>query len=175
MWKFRANSPAGWKRRVVLCLSLLLVCAAPLLSGMPRAERHEKRHEIDQLEEAWRNAVLRRDADTMNSLLSDDYIGITPMGTLLSKEQTLSNLRTGGMHLTAIGISDRKVRFYGTTAVVTCSAQVIGATTDGVRSGGYRYTHVWVKDGHGAWKIVSFEASRIRARKGDQSRGGGKQ
>jgi ketosteroid isomerase-like protein len=29
-------------------------------------------------------------------------------------------------------------------------------------SGSYRYTRVYVRDAQGKWKIVSFEASRIR-------------
>jgi len=29
-------------------------------------------------------------------------------------------------------------------------------------SGSYRYTHVYVKNAQGEWKIVSFEASAIR-------------
>jgi ketosteroid isomerase-like protein len=54
------------------------------------------------------------------------------------------------------------VRFYGTTAVVTSIAQVNGVTSEGDISGSYRYTRVYVRDPAGKWKIVSFEASRIR-------------
>ncbi len=175
MWKLRANSPAGCKRRVAFCLSLLLICAAPLLNGMPRAERHEKRHEIDRLEEAWRNALLRRDAASLDGLLADDYMAITASGTLQSKDQTLSGLRNGMLRFNSIAISDRKVRFYGTTALVVSRADISGTAAHGDISGSYRYTHVWVRDGQGAWRIVSFEASRIRARKGAPSGGGGKQ
>jgi ketosteroid isomerase-like protein len=45
---------------------------------------------------------------------------------------------------------------------VTSLAEVQGTTADGDLSGSYRYTHVYVRDAQGAWKIVSFEASRIR-------------
>jgi len=54
------------------------------------------------------------------------------------------------------------VRFYGTTALVTSRAEVSGSTADGDISGSYRYTRVYVRDEQGVWKIVSFEASRIR-------------
>jgi ketosteroid isomerase-like protein len=74
----------------------------------------------------------------------------------------LANLRSGQTHITTLDISDRKVRFYGTTALVTSLAEVQGTTADGDLSGNYRYTHVYARDPQGAWKIVSFEASRIR-------------
>jgi ketosteroid isomerase-like protein len=129
---------------------------------MPRAERHESRHEIDQLEENWREAVLKSNTAAMDALLADDYMAITPAGMLQTKDQALANLRSGATRFTSLALSDRKVRFYGTTAVVTSIAQVSGATSEGDFSGDYRYTRVYVRDPKGSWKIVSFEASRIR-------------
>jgi ketosteroid isomerase-like protein len=135
---------------------------APLLAGMPRGERHETKHEIDHLEDAWRNAILHGNISAMEQLLADDYMAITPTGILQSKDQTLANLRSGTMHFTSIDLSDRKVRFYGTTALVTSRAEVSGTSPGGTLSGSYRYTRVYVRDARGVWRIVSFEASRIR-------------
>jgi ketosteroid isomerase-like protein len=150
--------------RLVPCLTLVLlfsVCAAPLHAGMPRAQRHEVRHEIDRLEDVWRDAILKQNVAAMDALLADDYMGITASGTLQTKDQTLANLRAGKLHLTALDISDRKVRFYGTTALVTSLAEVQGANADGDITGSFRYTRVYARDERGEWKIVSFEASRI--------------
>ena len=128
---------------------------------MPKGERHESRMAIDQLEDKWRNAILKGDAVTMETLLADDYTGITAFGTLQSKEETLASLGSGRLHLTMMNITDRKVRFYGTTALVTSLATVEGVTPDGNVTGNYRYSHVYVKDPQGDWKIVNFEASRV--------------
>ncbi len=130
-------------------------------NGLHRGERHEFRHQIDQLEEMWRSAVLKGNTTELESLLADDYMAISASGTLQTKAETLANLRSGRMHFTALDISDRKVRFYGTTALVTSLAEVQGATADGNISGSYRYTRVYVRDPRGAWKVVSFEASKI--------------
>jgi ketosteroid isomerase-like protein len=54
------------------------------------------------------------------------------------------------------------VRFYGTTALVTSRADVSGTNTGGDFSGSFRYTRVYVRNAEGKWKVVSFEASRIR-------------
>lgn len=129
---------------------------------MPRAERHESRHEIDQLEETWKDAIIHHNVQVLSNLLADDYIAITANGMLQSKDQTLENMKDGTLRFTSIMFSDRKVRFYGQTALVTSRAEVRGTTPEGDLSGSYRYTRVYVRDSHGGWKIVSFEASRIR-------------
>ena len=129
---------------------------------MPRAERHESRHEIDQLEQAWRDALMTHSVTSMENLLADDYIAITPNGTLQSKEQTLANLRAGALRIKSLDFTDRKVRFYGQTALVTSRAEIAGTNGDSDLSGSYRYTRVYVRNDQGKWKIVSFEASRIR-------------
>ena len=140
----------------------LTVCAEPKNGGVPRAQRHEYHQEIDQLEEIWRDAVLNGNASSMDALLAADYMEITPNGTLQSREQDLANLRSGVIHITTLDVFDRKVRFYGKTALVTCRAEVIGRTAAGDVSGSYRHSRVYVRDAQGKWKIVSFEASRIR-------------
>lgn len=162
MWKLRASTRIKSNRLWAIGLLLLLAAsAAPRLSGMPRSERHEWRHEIERLEEAWREAMLRTDATTVSKMLAEDYMGISPIGTLQSKEQMLASLRSGSMRFKVLDFSDRKVRLYGATAVVTSRAEVQGVSPDGALSGSYRYTHVWVRNAQGTWKIVSFEASRI--------------
>ena len=162
------NPSMHMSRRVALVSMLVAVLmqaafANPQHPGMPRAQKHDAHHEIDQLEEAWRNAVLTSNVVVMNTLLADDYMAISARGTLQTKEQTLARLAGGRAHYTSLELSDRKVRFYGTTALVTSFAQVTGSNSEGEDiSGGFRYTRVYVRNAQGKWKIVSFEASRIR-------------
>jgi ketosteroid isomerase-like protein len=147
---------------LVLLLTGGVAQSKPNNKGMPRSERHESRQEILQLEQKWKDAVLERNVPAMEGLLGDDYIGITPNGTLESKEQTLANMKSRVVSLSSIEISDRKIRFYGKTAVVTSKAEVSGDMEGSKANGNYRYTRVYVRDPRGGWKIVSFEASRIR-------------
>lgn len=145
-----------------MTLALAVLAAGECLHAMPRAEKHEGRHQIERLEEAWRNAILRGNIAAMDGLLADDYMAITPTGILQSKEQALATLRSGTMKFSSLEVSDRKIRLYGTTALVTSRAEVKGTGPEGDVSGAYRYTRVYVRDPRGVWKIVSFEASRIR-------------
>ncbi len=151
---------AGW---AIATAAAFVACAIPQSARMPLAQKHESRHEIDQLEEDWRKAILNSDTKAMDPLLAEDYIGITANGTIEDKDQTLAKLRSSGKHITSLTISERKVRFYGKTAVVTSLAEVQGTNVDGDEMGGrYRYTRVYVRNAQGVWKIVSFEDSRIR-------------
>jgi ketosteroid isomerase-like protein len=163
MGMLKARSPAGRNGCLALGFAVFVTLAvvAPL-PAMPRAEKHETRHQIEHLEETWSNAILHGNVSAMDALLADDYMAITPTGILQSKEQALANLRAGTIHFKSIDLSDRKIRLYGTTALVTSRAEVTATGPDGSISGGYRYTRVYVKDAHGAWHIVSFEASKIQ-------------
>jgi len=114
-------------RSLSLAGLLVLALAPPSAQAattkpLPRAQRHEYRHEIDQAEEAWRTAILKANASALDSLLAEDYTGITAKGAIQTKEQAVSNLKSGSFQLTSLTISDRKVRVYGETAVVTSLA-----------------------------------------------------
>jgi ketosteroid isomerase-like protein len=150
---------AGWAMAAAF---LLAVGASANGAAMGLAQKHESRHEIDSLEDEWRSAVLTSDTKAMSSLLADDYMAITPSGTIQTRDDALESLRAGRIHFTSLTITDRKVRFYGTTAVVTSLADIEATTPEGSVTGSYRYTRVYVRDPQGTWKIVSFEASHVR-------------
>ena len=146
----------------LLFASAALPGQAAAAHAVPRAQRHEYRHEIDQLEDAWRTAMLKGNSSALAALLADDYTAITAKGAIQTKEQAISNLRTGALQLTELTLSDRKVRIYGSTAVVTSLAELTGGKSDVEMTGRYRYTRVYIRNQQGQWKIVSFEASRIQ-------------
>jgi ketosteroid isomerase-like protein len=159
--------PRCSRNRAALAAAVLgVVFASPAMQAqvhndMPRAERHESRHEIFHLENVWRDAVVKGDTAALSSLLDEEYMAITPFGTLQNKQQTLDNLSSGRWHITSFNQLERKVRFYGTTAIVTSLVEVQGTTPDGDISGDYRYTRVYARDLKGDWKIVNFEANRM--------------
>lgn len=149
--------------RWLAALLLLTLYVPSLHAGLGKALKHEHRHEIDQLEEAWCRAILHGDVTVLGNLLSDDYISITAKGVLQTRDVFLENLRTRQTQIISLDLSDRKVRFYGTTAVVTSLAHVEGTKGSEDISGSFRYTHVYVRNAAGLWKLVSAEASRIPA------------
>lgn len=156
-------------KRVSCGLVILAFLASGPMRAMPHTDRHEFRRQIENLESAWCNAILHGNVSAMDSLLAEDYLAITPNGILQSRAQALASLRSGTVHFRSIDLSDRKIRFYGKTALVTSRAEVSGTGPDGDITGSYRYTRVYVMDARGVWRIVSFEASRIRTSKDRRS------
>jgi ketosteroid isomerase-like protein len=114
--------------------------------------------EIVEMERQLKEASLRRDPDFPQRTLADDYVAITPLGTVTTKQDTLSARKSGQLHYDTINVTDMVVRVYGDTAVVTARADVKGHQLGEDFSGPYRYTRVWVRrSGH--WQTVSYQAT----------------
>ncbi len=114
--------------------------------------------EILDMERQARDASLHRDADFSQKTLAEDYVAITPLGQVTTKQDTLSARKSGQLRYETINVSDMVVRVYGDTAVVTARADVRGHQLGEDFSGPYRYTRVWVRrTGH--WQAVSYQAT----------------
>lgn len=149
-----------WLTLLLALIATPAICQAPK-HRMPRAQRHEYKHEVEKCEEAWRTAMLKGNSTELDSLLADDYTAITAAGAIETKDEAVAGVRSGKFKLTSLDVTDRKVRIYHSTAVVTSVADVDGTRNDQALKGRYRYTRVYVRNSAGQWKIVSFEASRI--------------
>jgi ketosteroid isomerase-like protein len=114
--------------------------------------------EIVDMERQAKEASLHRDADFSQRTLADDYVAITPLGTITTKQETLSARKSGQLRYESIDITDMVVRVYGEMAVVTARADVKGHQLGEDFSGPYRYTRVWVRRG-GHWQTVSYQAT----------------
>jgi ketosteroid isomerase-like protein len=151
-------------RRQTIVFAMLAVALCWLYVGtawaLPHRDSHAIRKQIEALEMEWRDAELSNNVSQMGKLLSDDYIGITANGTVVTKAQELAQRRAGTVRIQSLDITDLKVRVYGDTAVVTSKAALVGENGQSDISGNYRYTRVYNKR-LGRWKIVSFEASRM--------------
>jgi ketosteroid isomerase-like protein len=107
-------------------------------------------------------ALLKNgDAARLDAILTDDFILIDVMsGSEVAKPALLELIGSGQLKFESIDPADRKVRTYGSTAVVT------GRTTMAIRLGadvvsaGSRYTHVFVMD-KGLWRLASAQGTQI--------------
>ena len=150
---------------LVLMLAPLLVLpamAAQHVAVHPRpamtASEEDTIKEIVDMERQAKEASLNRDADFSARTLADDYVAITPLGQVTTKQDSLSARKSGQLRYDSINISDMVVRVYGDTAVVTARADVRGHQLGEDFSGPYRYTRVWVRRA-GHWQTVSYQAT----------------
>jgi len=114
--------------------------------------------EIVDMERQAREASLQRDAEFPQRTLAEDYVAITPLGQVTTKQDAISARKSGQLRYETINVSDMVVRVYGDTAVVTARADVKGHQLGEDFSGPYRYTRVWVRRA-GHWQAVSYQAT----------------
>ncbi len=155
---------------MVLMVLLMLCVPAAGAASIPHPHHPQPRQIvriIEKLEARWQQAELDANTAVMAEMLSDDYLGIYGDGTVATKAETLADFKTGAVHFTEINASDRKIRVFGTTAVVVSKADVAGVNDGENISGHYRYTRVYHRS-NGVWKIVSFEASEIHGHRHSQ-------
>jgi ketosteroid isomerase-like protein len=152
-------------RSAVLLLSVFAVLpafAGPQIAIHPRVPIQSGDQavvrEIIDMERQAKEASLRRDPDFAQRSLAEDYVAITPLGTVTTKQDTVSARKSGQLRYQAIDVSDMVVRVYGDTAVVTARADVKGRQLGEDFSGPYRYTRVWVRH-NGRWQAVSYQAT----------------
>src|ERR1700733_3555914 len=149
----------------VLIAAVVVGWPASLAFALHMQPLHEKKHDakkqVEALEEEWRQAQLSGDVAAMDKLLSDDYIGISVTGQVNTKMQQLDRMRSHKFVLTKLQLGEMQVKLVGSIAIVTSRAEVEG-TNEGVPvQGTFRYTRVYQRLPSGAWKITSFEATRV--------------
>jgi ketosteroid isomerase-like protein len=150
-------------KRVSTSLLATLAVLLPALSSARPPHKRETRGEIVALEQQWCQAQLHDDVSAMDKLLSDDFVGITVAGEIVTKAQQLDRMRERKVAITALDLSDIKVKLIGQIAVVTSQAHLASSGPDSrVLNGDFRYTRVYQHLPSGAWKITSFEATRVR-------------
>ena len=149
--------------RAVLSLALLFCLSATLCArtqaGSPPDQ--ESIREVVDLERQAKDAAIRRDVAFVERTLADDYVGIGPLGAVVTKADTVAARKLAQLRYDSFEVSEMVVRLYGNTAVVTARAEVKGSQLGEDFSGPYRFTRVWVRRS-GRWQTVSYQATVTR-------------
>jgi len=120
--------------------------------------------ELKKLEREWFDAVVKRDAETLNRILADDFAALNDEGSFISKPQITDMSQAGLGKLDEIKSDEFKMRLYGDTAVVTGRATYI---RDQRPFGQSNHIEVWVKRagaaGRPRWQAVSWVSMPIKA------------
>lgn len=127
-------------------------------------------HAGDSLEELMRLdreisvATWTGDEMWFEENVSDDYVLITPAGTVRNKRDVIRELATPGLKMEPFEPFDVQVRIYGDAAVVT-GRMVQKFTLGGVRyANDLRYTDIYVRR-KGRWALVSGHTSALAPRR----------
>jgi hypothetical protein len=154
----KQNRPA---LSLLVSLFVLPSFALSLQTQVNARSLNDPRQEVIELERQAKEATLKRDADFSERTLSDDYMGITPLGQVINKADTITARRSGQLRYESIEITDMVVRVHGNIAIVTARADVRGHDLGEEFNGPYRYTRVWMRR-NGKWQTVSYQATVTR-------------
>jgi len=115
---------------------------------------------ITQLEHDWVNAIVAKDAATLDKLIAEDFNGTTPEAYDYPKSMAIDDIKNGTYAVDSMVLGDVSVNVYGDTAISFTTQQEKSRYAGEDRSGRYVFTDVWVKRG-GNWQVVASHGSRI--------------
>jgi ketosteroid isomerase-like protein len=137
---------------------------AKATKGQPSGEKvgmsGNAEQEVTQLTDQYIAALKGKDAAALERIWADDLTFINPGGAMLTKAQRLADIQSGANRFDSLEVSDRTVRVYGDTAVMTSLTTMKGQYGGQDASGQYRVTNVFARRG-GGWQIVSLQMTPI--------------
>jgi len=155
-------------KQLLLWAGVLVLALQPATAQMCNMKGKEKAkkggsvaEQIEKLSGEGREAALKGDVSFLENNTADDYSAIGGMGNVMSKSDAIQMRKSGDVKYSSIDVSDKKVRVYGNSAVLTATADIKGTVKDKDISGKYRIGQVWVKQG-GKWKIAHMQSTKVQ-------------
>jgi ketosteroid isomerase-like protein len=122
--------------------------------------REQIEQEVLRLAEAWTTAELRGDTAYLETLLTDDFIGIGPLGFMLTKQEWLVRHRSGDLKYEAFTLDEIKVRVYNDAALLIGRQVQNAAYRGNPLPGQFRATLVFVQQLE-QWRLAGLQLSTI--------------
>ncbi|MDE1160511.1 MAG: nuclear transport factor 2 family protein [Acidobacteriaceae bacterium] len=152
-------------RRLIVFALVAFVFASAAFAFAPKVKKAAKRDlraEVLAIDDQWRKATSSNDTVVMDKLMSDDYLGISGNGQVMTKLQQIDRMRDRTMMVTSLSTDDVKVKLIGQrVAIVTSSADLDGSIDGHKVHGRFQSTRVYQRRPTG-WKITNFEATPMR-------------
>lgn len=154
-------------QKLLIAVTLTLTVAASI-TAQRRATMNSKtvdpqiaeiKRLVEELDVKYQAAVKNNDAETMSTLLSDDFILVTGKGRVFTKNDLLDEARRKTTKYERQEDSERTVRVWGNTAIITALLWEKGTTSDGKAFD----KKLWFSDVYKltpkGWKYVFAQAS----------------
>ena len=145
-----------------LCLVVCLLAATSLfVSGQAKPAAKTEAGAVEQtlmqMERDWTQALIKKDAATLDRIIADDWAGIDFDGKTFAKADVLADLKSGSNVLQSVDLGEMKVRVFGNTAVVTGSDTEKSSYKGKDTSGRYVWTDVFVQR-NGRWQAAASQS-----------------
>ncbi len=118
------------------------------------------KEQITAAESRLLHAMKSSDVNTLDELLHDDLLFITPGGQTITKAIDLDAHRSGNMVVDEISATTEHINMIGDTAVVTIVIDTKGKMFQQPIAGKFRYIRVWKRFGD-QWKVIGGSCTQV--------------
>ena len=126
------------------------------MSGKKQSGKDEEM--VLELDRRYQKAVEENDASTMDEILSDDFVLVTGLGKIFTKQDLLNEARSGSVVYERQEDSDHVVRISGDTAVITAKLWAKGIENGKAFEYKLWFSDTYVRSREG-WKYFFGQAS----------------
>ena len=116
--------------------------------------------ELLRIEEAFAEAIVRNDLESIGRLVADDWVVIDPNGEIVDRTRFFEVIKSGALTHDTMDSEDFRVRVYGDSAVVTAITSTKGKCMGEEFITRERATDVFVKR-EGRWQCVLTHLTRL--------------
>jgi len=153
------ESPAAKKKETAAATS-------PSPAASPAAEKPAKKMSVEAAlkdnENRWEGAVGTHDMATVESMVADDFVGVSSKGKVSNRRGLLSEMKRDKDTYTSAKNEKLDVHMYGGgVAIVVGTAREKGTDKDGKAfDRAFRFTDTWL-DRNGKWQCVASQAMLV--------------
>ena len=116
--------------------------------------------EMRRLLDAWTTAELHGDVAFLERTLADDFIGVGPLGFMLTKQEWLARHQSGDMKYEVHTLDEVRVRVYTEAAIVIGRLTQQATYRDNPINAQLRTTLVFVRQQE-QWRLAGLQLSSI--------------
>jgi hypothetical protein len=116
--------------------------------------------ELTKFEKEWSDAEVRGDRNTLDTMLTDQFVGVGPRGFVLTKAEWLDRHASGDLKYRSIYVDEIDVHPYGDAVLVTSVQSQDGSYQSHDIKGSFRTSQLMVRDGD-HWRLASIQYSPI--------------
>jgi len=148
------------KKSIIVVVLVLAVACLIFGQAKKQTQATSAEQNLMQMEKDLINAYLKQDVASLDRLMADDYVGTGDEGSLSTKAEAISNLKSGASVPSSIVVEDIKARAWGDAGVIWSRSTEKGQSQGKETSGQYQHTTTWVKIA-GRWQAVAGHSSKI--------------
>ncbi len=116
---------------------------------------------VRQLNDEWVKAMVRRDAESLNRIMADDFFFTYPLEGD-DKAQFISDVTSGDLKIEHISREQLNVRVFGRTAVLTARDSATWLYHGRELTGQYKILSVFAER-NGQWQLCAVQACPMQS------------